>query len=117
MKRKKTGSGRGPAKKRLKPYMVYVWIPVNVKVKASSVEMAESLALNAMTAHGLRELDTDDARPIYMDDGVPAKLDKQKPALLEADKHREYARIESEPGAGQREQLRQAGYGIIGPKK
>ena len=81
--------------KKLTGYLVYAWVPVNVKVKASSVEAAQELALNALTAHRLRELDTDDSRPIYLDDGIPCKLDDQPPAALDADGTREYARTEA----------------------
>lgn len=79
---------------KLKAYLVYAWVPVNVKVKASSIESAQKLALNALTSHGLDGLTPDDSLPIYLDDGIPCKLDKQNPALLDNDKHREYARTE-----------------------
>lgn len=77
------------------PYIVYIWVPVNVKVKASSAEAAQEYALNALTSYGLQDLDTDDSRGIYLDDGCPSKLDERGPELLDADCHREYAREES----------------------
>lgn len=84
------------AKKQTRGYMVYAWIPVNVKVKASSVEKAEELALAALNRTSPLELATDDdSQAMYIDGGVPCKIDeKNGPQALETNAHREYANEE-----------------------
>lgn len=78
---------------RLRSFMVYAYVPVNVKVRASSAERAGKLALKAL--NDTRPLDLqseDDGVPIYIDEGISAKLDPEvRPAVLEGDKHREHA--------------------------
>ncbi len=80
-------------KKTLAGYVVYAWVPVNVKVKASSVDKAQELALTALNRTRPLTLETDDdSLPIYIDGGVPCKLDdKSGPQELEIDEGREYA--------------------------
>lgn len=78
--------------KKLRPYMVYAYAPVNVKVLASTPEKAVKLALRAIDRTNPLHLDPDESKPIYLDDGMAAYVDKiHPPTELEHDLDREYA--------------------------
>jgi len=70
-----------------KTWMVYAYVPVNVRVKAPTAKKAEKLALSALNYTRPLDLSTDDdGVAMHIDDSTASKLESEvKTAELDKD--------------------------------
>lgn len=65
-----------------KNYVVYAWLPVNVRVRARSEKEARQLAIDALSGPGFAfDLSEEDNGGLWLDTGVRARVDKEGPVL------------------------------------